>query len=314
MPNSPLKNLNAYFIKADGKGGRNLLIDTGFRREECRASLLGGLAELGVSMDDSDIFLTHLHADHSGLAADVAGVGTRIFMSRDDSARLAGFKQADDGDGLKSSQILQGFPDTPRFRGFLNRGRRFSCESPERFEPVDDGDVFTYGGHRLQAVSTPGHTPGHLCLYDAENKIMFLGDHVLFDITPNITAWQGFSDPLGTYIQNLRKIREYDVRLPLPGHRGVPCDMKTRIDQIIEHHGARLKEILDTLDLHPGITAYELSSRMSWNIRADGGWENYPVPQIWFAVGETGAHLEYLLPRGMITRERRDGVDLYFPA
>ena len=61
LPGNPLRNLNAYLIRGD----RNLLVDTGFRQEECRTALKAGLAELGVDMADTDIFLTHLHSDHS---------------------------------------------------------------------------------------------------------------------------------------------------------------------------------------------------------------------------------------------------------
>lgn len=64
LPGNPLKNLNAYLIKSES--GRNLLIDTGFRQDECRQALLAGLDELGVSMENTDIFLTHMHSDHTG--------------------------------------------------------------------------------------------------------------------------------------------------------------------------------------------------------------------------------------------------------
>jgi glyoxylase-like metal-dependent hydrolase (beta-lactamase superfamily II) len=68
LPDSPLKSLNAYVVR----GSRNLLIDTGYRRKECLDCLMEGLGELGISMDDTDIFLTHLHSDHTGLAPDIA--------------------------------------------------------------------------------------------------------------------------------------------------------------------------------------------------------------------------------------------------
>lgn len=68
LPGNPLKNLNAYLIQ----GPRNLLVDTGFRQEECRTALTAGLAELGVDMASTDIFLTHLHSDHAGLASRIA--------------------------------------------------------------------------------------------------------------------------------------------------------------------------------------------------------------------------------------------------
>ena len=61
---NPLKNLNSYLIT----GQRSLLIDTGFRQEPCREAMERQLAEVGVDRDRMDIFLTHLHSDHTGLA------------------------------------------------------------------------------------------------------------------------------------------------------------------------------------------------------------------------------------------------------
>jgi glyoxylase-like metal-dependent hydrolase (beta-lactamase superfamily II) len=61
LPKNPLKNLNAYLIK----GEKNLLIDTGFNMPECRRALMEGLSELDAEPGKTDIFLTHLHSDHS---------------------------------------------------------------------------------------------------------------------------------------------------------------------------------------------------------------------------------------------------------
>lgn len=80
LPNNPLKNLNAYVVT----GSRNLLIDTGFRQKECRDALLSGLQELGISMEHTDIFLTHLHSDHTGLAPEIRGKDTKIFIGEKD--------------------------------------------------------------------------------------------------------------------------------------------------------------------------------------------------------------------------------------
>ena len=81
LPNNPLKWLNCYVVSS---GGRNLLIDTGFNRPECREALLGGMRQLGLTADNTDIFLTHLHSDHTGNAAYLAGEGFSVMMGRKD--------------------------------------------------------------------------------------------------------------------------------------------------------------------------------------------------------------------------------------
>ncbi|NCC69431.1 MAG: MBL fold metallo-hydrolase, partial [Clostridia bacterium] len=208
LPNSPLKNINAYLIR--GKG-RNLLIDTGFRQEACRSTLLLGLSELGVSMENTDIFLTHLHADHTGLASEIAGKDSVIFMGRDDYTWKTDSETPDANEKLILEQKSYGFSDENISEVLVGRSRYKTGDLSRRVTCIDDGTVLSYGGRELRAILTPGHTPGHMCLYDPADKIMFLGDHVLFDITPNIIAWRGFKDPLGTYVNSLLDIRGYEV-------------------------------------------------------------------------------------------------------
>ena len=299
LPNNPLRQLNSYVIKGEG---RSLVIDTGFKLEECRKALCDGLEELGVDMNCTDIFLTHLHSDHSGLAAELATQSSKIYISRADGELLT--LSLTQGLGRVEEYRSYGFSEKELENFWENPSMKYRQESPFSFTYVADGDVLTYGGRRLEVIFTPGHTPGHVCLYDRANKVMFLGDHVLFNITPNITTWPFFEDPLGHYVHSLMDISIYDVRLPLPAHRGVNGTMAERIGTIIEHHGARIREMLDILTERPGLTPYDLSGMMTWRVHGKtNSWADFPLNQKWFAVGETAAHLDYLLKRGRVRRE-----------
>ena len=64
------------------------MIDTGFRRPECRKDLQKVLQELCADFDHLDVFATHLHADHSGMVRDFASEDGTIFMSDSDLKRL----------------------------------------------------------------------------------------------------------------------------------------------------------------------------------------------------------------------------------
>ena len=77
---NPLKNLNSYLLL----GERSLLIDTGFRQQPCREAMERQLAEIGVDRDRLDIFCTHLHSDHTGLAPELIRPGCRIFIGEID--------------------------------------------------------------------------------------------------------------------------------------------------------------------------------------------------------------------------------------
>ena len=176
--------------------------------------------------------------------------------------------------------------------------------------PVREGDIIDLGNRALTIIELPGHTPGNTMFYLRDQQIMFTGDHILFDITPNITHWQGFEDSLGSYLDQLRRVRDIPVRLALPGHRKTG-DYRARIDSILDHHRRRINDALQIIESHPGMSAYEIAGYMKWKIRA-ADWDSFPVVQKWFAVGECLSHLDYLLKRNKIRYESADGAKRYY--
>ncbi len=301
LPNNPLKNLNAYVLT----GRRNLLIDTGFHLDACREALLAGLRELGVSMEHTDIFLTHLHSDHTGLAPDIAAPGTKIFIGKHDLSHMPGKHSTFSWRESDRRFAEEGFPmELLAVLTERNPAQGLSPVPYDGYIPVEAGEIFSYGGHRFEALWTPGHTPGHLCLFEQETGILFLGDHVLFDITPNITRWVGMEDALGTYLQSLEAVRSLPVKLPLPAHRTVQLELAARCDELIAHHSRRCREVLSILSDGKALTAWDVAARMTWRIRCSG-WADFPTPQKWFAVGEAMAHLDHLIALGQVERWRQ---------
>jgi len=317
LPGNPLKELNSYLI-SDPE--RCVLIDTGFRLPACKQALLSGLGELGVDPGEVDIFLTHLHADHSGLSSEIAGEDRRILISETECRMLENLpalgekwagQWAERWAGNKARDILAGMPAAiVNELESLNPAIMFAPPGGRRYTSVKDGEVLHVGGYALRCILTPGHTPGHMCLWDEKSELMFTGDHVLFDITPNITAWIGVEDSLGNYLDSLHVIREYPVKAALPGHRK-PGDFRARIDEIFRHHEIRLAEVESIIHAAPGQTAYEIAGGMRWKIRASS-WDDFPATQKIFAVGECLSHLDYLRLRGVISRETDGSVYRYF--
>ena len=82
LPGSPLKYLNSYVVRSKDK---NLIIDTGLNQKECLIAMQAGLQEIGVSLDRTDIFITHLHADHFSLVSELATPGTTVWFNRPDA-------------------------------------------------------------------------------------------------------------------------------------------------------------------------------------------------------------------------------------
>lgn len=297
LPNNPLKWLNCYVIKG-GEGERNLLIDTGFNRPECLEALLKGMDELGLKAENTDVFLSHVHSDHTGNAGVLAGMGCRILMSSIDKTLMFDARWAERLPLFKS----EGMPDDLIDEVLSNNPGMLYA--PKNFEAAElqDGDMLCYGGYTLRCIHTPGHTPGHMCLYDEKMKLLFSGDHILFDISPNICIWRGFHDPVGTYMKSLEDISKLDIKLCLPSHRSRgEVSVSERASALIAHHRRRLDETQELIERNPGINAYELAGKMSWRIRARS-WEEFPAAQKNFALLETLAHIEYLIVRDMVER------------
>ena len=120
------------------------------------------------------ILQTHAHNDHIGAAREVAdAVAAPIYLNPED---LVLWEQV--------------YPDT----------------KPDR--ELNDGDVFEVGGAVLQAIHTPGHSPGSTCFYLESEGTVFTGD-TLFNGGPGATG-RSYSD----YPTILASIRERLLTLP----------------------------------------------------------------------------------------------------
>lgn len=300
LPNNPLRWLNSYIIPG-GHGGRNLIIDTGFKIPECYKALTEGLRELSIDLSQTDVFLSHLHADHTGNAHLLAQAGCRIIMGETDYKRLGIVQSTMSANCLRAQQ--EGLSVQELDIIFAKNPAVLYAPGPFEAAVVNDGDHLSYGGYDFQCIATPGHTPGHICLYDSEKKLILLGDHVLFDITPNITFWAGVDDSLKNYLDSLEQMKALDVEIALPAHRNCSnLSLSQRIDQLEKHHAARLNELEGVIKDRPGLSANQLAGLITWQIRARN-WADFPPAQKWFAVGEAIAHLDYLVNAGRISRK-----------
>jgi glyoxylase-like metal-dependent hydrolase (beta-lactamase superfamily II) len=164
--------------------------------------------------------------------------------------------------------------------------------------------VFT-GTYGLEVIWTPGHSIGHICLYEPKNQILFAGDHILPKITPSVGYHtQSGDNPLGDYLHALGKLEHLAVQKVLPAHEDIFSDLQGRIAEIVEHHKERSEEIGQVIS-KGSESAYEISSRITWNVK-DSDWENMPPLSKRLAVMETLAHLEYMRWGGRVRKTIRD--------
>ena len=309
LPKSPLKNLNSYVIVTEEN---SLVIDTGFNRPECERDLFNGLKEIGVDFNKTSLFITHCHGDHCGLAPNFEELGCQVYMGRKDYNYHAKFSSGEYREKIEEIYTSEGFPYAVILRQpEENQDRKYRPLRMFNASLVEDGDSLPLGNIKNQCIVTPGHSPGHMVLYLPEYEILFSGDHILFDITPNIGVWINERHSLSDYLESLEKIRNLPVKITLPAHRSTfQKDVYTRIEELKEHHRSRLQEIKDSLQKYGPSDAYSVAGHITWSSRGRC-WDEMSPHLKWFAMGETLAHLYYLANEGSIDRVLNNGTYSY---
>ena len=273
-------------------------------------ALVSGLEECGIDQEKADFFVTHMHADHLGLIPALAAKTARIYSGEPDSSILNPIP----------SQYWARQSDFARKHGFSREelekvvvshpGHKYSARAPLDFHVLRDREAINVGDYLFECIETPGHTKGHLCLYEPEKKILISGDHILVDITSNISLWSEERNPLDEYFKSLDKVYNLDVELVLPGHRRIFTNHRERIRELKQHHQQRLDEVVTILRKGKQ-DAFRIASQMTWDIDCSS-WDLFPPAQKWFAFGEAMAHLRYLEELKKVGREETQGARVKF--
>jgi hydroxyacylglutathione hydrolase len=184
---------NCYIVRTDEKSTDCIIIDTGLDAEP----LIDFLKE--KNFNPQALILTHGHGDH------IAGVGLlrknfskiRVYIHKADAPML--------GDSVKNVS------------SFL--GKRIES-SPADILIEKEGEI-ELANLKFTILHTPGHSPGGICLYNSDEKILFTGD-TLFAGSIGRTDFSGY-DAQKCLEQLVNNIREKLLVLPddttvLPGH------------------------------------------------------------------------------------------------
>ena len=138
MPDSPLRYLNSYLIKAEP---RNLIIDTGLNRKECLSAMQAGLRELDVDLAETDFFITHMHMDHFALVTKLVTDTSTIYFNQPDAEVL---KTHFGWNTVLSYAGINGFPeDVLRDAVAGHPGFKFGLEWIPELSFLKDGDILS---------------------------------------------------------------------------------------------------------------------------------------------------------------------------
>jgi glyoxylase-like metal-dependent hydrolase (beta-lactamase superfamily II) len=280
-----------------------VLIDAGWDDDVAWSSLEAGLAHFGISPSDIyGVVATHHHPDHAGLAWRVREASGGWFaMHRRDAELLEevrGVGGAKEQLAYELGNFLRAGASDSDLAEFEASGS-FAAETlpmpPDR--RLDDGDLADVPGRRVRVVWTPGHTPGHMCLYLEDTRTLFSGDHILSDTTPHIGAYDyplGHENPLGDYLQSLKRVLRLEPDHVLPAHEK-SFDLAARVSYITRHHEERLTELLAIVGTGTQ-TLWSAAASLAWA----EPWAKMDPVNHQLALAELAAHMRLLVERGLV--------------
>ncbi len=296
-----LTSVNVFLFRTrDG----HVLLDAGLRTEQSLLSLEAALHSLGLRWNAiSEVLISHMHPDHIGAAAEIrrrTGAPVRLHAVEAEYVRPLGPER-------------RFFAETARHLGAngapasdIESLRRSAAAVSQTFERlVVDGtlasdECIDFVGGTLQAVFAPGHSPGLLCFYCPEQRVLFSTDAILPRVTPNIGVhWFYQGDPLGDYLQSLQALERLDARLIAPSH-GRPFEgHRDWIANTRLHHQRRCESILEAVRGEPR-HGYAIAG-LIWG-------QERSLTDRRFAMAESLAHLEHLALQARVSKTEVDGV------
>jgi glyoxylase-like metal-dependent hydrolase (beta-lactamase superfamily II) len=309
IPGHTLGGVCAFLVRDhDGYA----LIDSGMDIPSCAEALEAHLAALGVPVSAlHTILLTHCHPDHLGQASRLRDRSdARVWLHAQDAPLVRPERPIGDADldALAGWLARHGFPpdeaDQARNAVDSHLGGSFLL-SPDRL--LAGGETFEVGPYRFEVVWTPGHTPGHVCLYESTRRLVLTGDHLFGKAAPNVRL-MSYSplDTMGRYVASLERVAKLPAEHALPAH-GEPFDrVAERAGEVVRHQLDRRERLRGMMTDRPR-TAYELA-QIVWGPGARTTWDTFHGRLRRNAALTLAAHLEQLALDGEIARHDDDGV------
>ncbi len=290
-----LNIVNCYLLRgADGW----TLIDTGLNTAAARAQWQSAMSTLDIKPSDIEkIVLTHMHPDHYGMAGwwqRQTETPIPLFLPEREMRQIRIFYERQNTPLYHQWLLDCGMEEAAvnNLEDALYSTRDLTQPHPLEHELLPADTVVQLGARDFRAIHAPGHSDGQMIFYDAADRLMLCGDHVLMRITPNIGIWpHSEPDPLGRFLHSLNELAPLDVRLALPGHRWLITDWRGRIEEIIAHHQSRLERTEEALAAGAR-TVLEVAAQLF-------DLERLTPHERRFALAETLAHLSYLREQGL---------------
>jgi glyoxylase-like metal-dependent hydrolase (beta-lactamase superfamily II) len=300
--------VNVYALEDEGGWA---LFDCGIGTPDGEAALRAGAVAHGIDLRRcTRLFVSHGHVDHYGLAQTLSEEsGARVFIHPADASKAVG------PDGWEAR--------APLYRAFLARaavpeeqlerlaamgrftgkyGRRIDVE---RTQALAAGQRLRFRHFEAEVLHLPGHTPGLVCLWDAEHRILFADDHVLARTSPNPFLELVGDKPLRTgralvhYFASIRRVMALDVEWVLPGHGEPFTEVRPLLERLFGFYARRQQKLLLAMD-GGADTAFAFTQAL---------FGVHEAPRLYLTLSEVVGNLEVMEDEGRVRRYDVDGIE-----
>lgn len=299
----PVGPINAFLFKNDPV----TLVDTGLNTEKTYTELTARLKNEGLVFSDIDIIIvTHGHRDHMGLLGRLLEE-TKAKAYGHPLVNKLGHPNDDDIPKRKKFflGILSefGVPEETieQANSLYDRFQRFS-------EPFNLDYLVEEGRKTLDfdTYFVPGHSPSDTLFVDENRGLTIVGDHILTNTNPNPLLrrpeeGEKRAKSLVEYQTSLRKSRELNLGVCLPGHGDPFTDHVAVIDRILDKH-ARRSELVKKFVRDGKRTPYAISRKL---------FPDLPAPHLHLGLSVSVGHLEVLEECGLLSSTHENGVLTY---
>lgn len=314
-----VKFVYVYIWEIDGK---KVMFDAGLNMGNWGKLFFSELQNLNISFGDIDYcIISHHHLDHLGLLKKFKRKNPKIqiLMGEITHDTIEWETDPNNANELKAvaielskkmikfgiseangKRLVKWFTMWPKLRRY---------QKPDKL--LKDNEEILFEKNKLKVIWTPGHSLGHICIYDQNKRYLFAGDHILSRITPHIGNFlveskyknQDFENILDHYLKSLDRIDKLDLKIIFPAHQKVIYNPHERISEIKEHHKNRLKEISSVIEDNP-LTPLKISQN-HFGVDLD-------ELNSFLALSEVVAHLIYLERQEKVKRIEKEGKYLFY--
>jgi glyoxylase-like metal-dependent hydrolase (beta-lactamase superfamily II) len=309
-----LDHINLWLLadRFDGRDGWTV-VDCGIASDTTRGLWRQVIDDALDGLPIVRIVCTHTHPDHLGNAAWLqrqmpADRTPPLWMTTGEYAMgrvLQAALPGTDGPGIVAHYQAHGLTDPVYTQALRERTGHFAKmvpDMPTSYRRIVDGEAIAIGDDTWRVITGFGHSPEHAALYAERANVLISGDMLLPRISTNVSvhALEPEANPVQQFVDSIGRFLPLPRdALVLPSHGRPFQQMHRRVEQLREHHDARLAEVLEhcatprtAADVVPVLFKRALDTH-----------------QIFFAFGEALAHLHALWYAGSLVRERgTDGI------